>query len=70
MRLNLFWKFALAFLALLVSVLLSVDFFAERSFRNDYERIGFEQLTAIARIAQVRPPHWTAASPAPSIATR
>lgn len=63
MRLNLFWKFAFAFLALLVSVLLAVDFFAERSFRNDYERIGFEQLTAIARIAQARPPHWTPASP-------
>jgi two-component system, OmpR family, phosphate regulon sensor histidine kinase PhoR len=62
-RLNLFWKFAFAFLALLVSVLLAVDFFAERSFRNDYERIGFEQLTAIARIAQARPPHWTPASP-------
>jgi two-component system phosphate regulon sensor histidine kinase PhoR len=62
-RLNLFWKFAFAFLALLVSVLLAVDFFAERSFRTDYERIGFEQLTAIARIAQARPPHWTAASP-------
>ena len=52
----------MAFLALLVSVLLAVDFFAERSFRNDYERIGFEQLTAIARIAQARPPHWTPAS--------
>jgi two-component system phosphate regulon sensor histidine kinase PhoR len=62
-RLNLFWKFAFAFLALLVSVLLAVDFFAERSFRTDYERIGFEQLTAIARIAQARPPHWTPASP-------
>jgi two-component system phosphate regulon sensor histidine kinase PhoR len=61
-RLNLFWKFAFAFLALLVSVLLAVGFFAERSFRNDYERIGFEQLTAIARIAQARPPHWTSAS--------
>ena len=63
MRLNLFWKFALAFLALLVSVLLAVDFFAERSFRNDYERTGFEQLIAIARIAQARSPQWTPASP-------
>ncbi|MGB9464005.1 MAG: ATP-binding protein [Candidatus Acidiferrum sp.] len=62
MRLNLFWKFALAFLALLVSVLLAVDFFAERVFRNDYERTGFEQLTAIARIAQARLPQWTPAS--------
>jgi two-component system phosphate regulon sensor histidine kinase PhoR len=61
-RLNLFWKFAFAFLALLVSVLLAVDFFAERSFRADYERTGFEQLTAIARIAQARLPQWTPAS--------
>ena len=63
MRLNLFWKFALAFLALLVSVLLAVDFFAERSLRADYQRVGFEQLTAIARIAQAHPPQWTPASP-------
>ena len=56
MRLNLFWKFSFAFLALLVSVLVAVDFFAERSFRSDYERTGFEQLTAIARIAQANPP--------------
>jgi two-component system, OmpR family, phosphate regulon sensor histidine kinase PhoR len=62
-RLNLFWKFAFAFLALLASVLLAVDFFAERSFRSDYERNGFEQLAAIARIAQARPPHWTPAWP-------
>ena len=63
MRLNLFWKFAFAFLALLVSVLLAVDFFAERSLRADYQRLGFEQLTAIGRIAQAHPPQWTPASP-------
>jgi two-component system phosphate regulon sensor histidine kinase PhoR len=62
-RLNLFWKFAFAFLALLVSVLLAVDFFAERSLRADYQRLGFEQLTAIGRIAQAHPPQWTPASP-------
>lgn len=62
MRLNLFWKFTFAFLALLVGVLLAVDFFAERSLRNDYERTGFEQLTAIARIARAHPPQWTPAS--------
>jgi two-component system phosphate regulon sensor histidine kinase PhoR len=61
-RLNLFWKFTFAFLALLVGVLLAVDFFAERSLRNDYERTGFEQLTAIARIAQAHPPQWAPAS--------
>jgi len=40
-----------------------VDFFAERTLRNDYERTGFERLTAIARIAQARPPQWAPASP-------
>src|SRR5208282_5227186 len=62
-RLNLFWKFAFSFLALLVSVLLAVDFFAERALRSDYERIGFEKLAAIARIAQKLPPKWTPAFP-------
>lgn len=41
-----------------MGVLLAVDFFVERSLRNDYERTGFEQLTAIARIAQAHPPQW------------
>ena len=63
MRLNLFWKFSFAFLALLVSVLLAVDFFAERALRSDYERTGFEKLAAISRIAQARPPQWAPVSP-------
>jgi two-component system phosphate regulon sensor histidine kinase PhoR len=62
-RLNLFGKFAFAFLALLASVLLAVGFFAQRAFRDDYERAGFEQLTAIAHIAQARPPQWSPAPP-------
>jgi two-component system, OmpR family, phosphate regulon sensor histidine kinase PhoR len=62
-RLNLFWKFAFSFFALLASVLLAVDFFAERALRSDYERTGFEKLAAIAHIAQTRPPQWTSASP-------
>jgi two-component system phosphate regulon sensor histidine kinase PhoR len=62
-RLNLFWKSAFSFLALLVSVLLAVDFFAERALRSDYERTGFEKLAAIARVAQARTPQWTAAPP-------
>jgi two-component system, OmpR family, phosphate regulon sensor histidine kinase PhoR len=56
-RRNLFAKLALTFLALLLSVLLAVDYFAERSLRSNYERTGFAQLSAIARIAQARPPH-------------
>jgi len=55
-RPNLFWKLALTFLALLIGVLVAVDFFAERALRSDYERTGFNQLIAIARVAQARPP--------------
>jgi len=55
-RPNLFWKLALTFLALLLGVLVAVDFFAERALRSDYERTGFNQLIAIARVAQARPP--------------
>jgi two-component system, OmpR family, phosphate regulon sensor histidine kinase PhoR len=55
-RLNLFWKLGFAFFALLIAVLLPVDFYAERALRRDYERAGFEQLAAIARIAFTNPP--------------
>lgn len=54
MRLNLFWKLALTFLTLLLGVLLAVDLFAERTLRRDYERAGFAQLSAIARIGGAR----------------
>ena len=55
MRLNLFWKLGVAFLALLILVLLPVDFYAERTLRREYEHSGFERLASIARIAQTRP---------------
>jgi two-component system phosphate regulon sensor histidine kinase PhoR len=55
-RRNLFWKLALTFFALLASVLLAVDFFAERALRHDHERATFAQLAIIARFAQARPP--------------
>lgn len=63
MRLNLFWKFGLTFLALLLGALLAVDFYAERVLRHDYERTGFEQLASIARIAQARPPQLPLPAP-------
>ncbi len=63
MRLNLFWKLGFAFFALLIAVLLPVDFYAERALRRNYERAGFDQLAAIARIALANPP------PASSLAT-
>src|SRR5882762_8904098 len=55
-RLNLFWKLGFAFFALLIAVLLPVDFYAERALRRDYERAGFEELAAVARIALAHPP--------------
>ncbi len=64
MRHNLFWKLTLTFFALLVGVLLAVDFFAERALREDYANTAFAQLGAIAHIAQARPPHLTAIPPA------
>ena len=73
MRLNLFWKLGLAFLALLIAVLLPVDYYAERNLRRDYERAGFDQLSAIARIALASPPPASALSTTsrtPSLALR
>jgi two-component system phosphate regulon sensor histidine kinase PhoR len=55
-RLNLFWKLGFAFLALLIAVLLPVEFYAERALRRGYERAGFEELAAIARVALAHPP--------------
>ena len=63
MRRNLFSKLALAFFVLLLSVLLAVDFFADRALQRDYQRTGFEQLTAIASIAQANPPEFTSLPP-------
>jgi two-component system, OmpR family, phosphate regulon sensor histidine kinase PhoR len=57
-RLNLFWKLGFAFFALLIAVLLPVDFYAERALRRDHERAGFEQLESIARIALTHPPQF------------
>ncbi len=56
MRLNLFWKLGFAFFALLIAVLLPVEFYAERALRRGYERAGFEELAAIARVALAHPP--------------
>jgi len=71
-RLNLFWKLGCAFVALLIAVLLPVDYYAERTLRRDYERAGFEQLTSIARIALASPPpvsslSTTSRTPSPAL---
>jgi len=61
-RLNLFWKLGFAFFALLIAVLLPVDYYAERNLRREYERAGFDQLSSIARIALASPPPAAALS--------
>jgi two-component system phosphate regulon sensor histidine kinase PhoR len=61
-RLNLFWKLGFAFFALLIAVLLPVDYYAEQNLRLEYERAGFEQLSSIARIALTSPPPASALS--------
>ena len=48
---------------LLLSVLLVVDFFADRALQRDRQRMGFEQLTAVARIAQASPPELSSLPP-------
>ena len=63
MRRNLFAKLGLTFVALLISALLAVDYFAERALRRDYERTAYSQLTAVAGIAQARAPALPALPP-------
>jgi two-component system phosphate regulon sensor histidine kinase PhoR len=53
-RRNFFAKLALAFPLLLLGVLFAVAYFAEHALRTNYERTGFQQLNAIARIAEYR----------------
>jgi two-component system phosphate regulon sensor histidine kinase PhoR len=60
---KLFWKLALTFLALLLSVLLAVDFLAERALRTSYQNDGFQQLKALARVMRLRPLPLTSATP-------
>jgi len=62
-RLNLFWKLALTFLALLFVALLGVDISAERALRRDYQRASIEQLKAIAAVGRNEVPTLTALPP-------
>ena len=63
MRHNLFWKLAFTFLALLLSVLVAVDFFAERALREEYTRTTLGQLRSIARLAKAQPPQLSSVPP-------
>ena len=63
MQRKFFWKLALTFLALLLSVLLAVDFFAERALRNSYETEGYQQLKGLARLIGLHPLPLSNAAP-------
>src|SRR6516225_4795181 len=60
-----FWKLALSFLALLVSVLLAVDFLAEGALRDNYEADQFQHLKSLAREMLLQPMPLTRPSPQP-----
>jgi two-component system phosphate regulon sensor histidine kinase PhoR len=62
-RRRFFWKLALTFLALLLSVLLAVDFLAERAMRATYEHDGFQELKSLARVIRLHPLPLTNATP-------
>jgi two-component system, OmpR family, phosphate regulon sensor histidine kinase PhoR len=60
---KLFWKLALTFLALLVSVLLAVDFLAERALQGTYQNDAYNQLKAIARVLPFEQLHFSSFPP-------
>jgi two-component system phosphate regulon sensor histidine kinase PhoR len=55
-RTSLFWKLGLTYLALLLAVLASVDFYASRILRQDYLRAADERLESLGQLAIKRPP--------------
>ncbi|HUL34132.1 MAG TPA: ATP-binding protein [Candidatus Eisenbacteria bacterium] len=63
MRRKFFWRLALTFLALLGSVLLAVDFLAERALRTNYENDSFRELQSVARLVRARPLPLTSVPP-------
>ena len=57
MRVSLFWRLGLTYMALVLAVLICVDWFAARLLRADALRDAFNQIEALGHIAQARPPH-------------
>lgn len=56
MRVSLFWRSGLMFLALLLAVLLAVDVYATRVLRRQALDAGFDKLEALARVAEANLP--------------
>jgi two-component system phosphate regulon sensor histidine kinase PhoR len=55
-RARLFWKLGLTYFALLLVILLAVDFYSSRVLRRDYIRAADDKLASLLNIAQARPP--------------
>jgi two-component system, OmpR family, phosphate regulon sensor histidine kinase PhoR len=55
-RARLFWKLGLTYVALLLVVLLAVDFYSARVLRRDYIRSASDKLASLLKIALARPP--------------
>jgi two-component system phosphate regulon sensor histidine kinase PhoR len=53
---RLFWKLGLTYLALLLGVLLAVDFYSARVLRHDYIRSANDKLASLTNLAQAHPP--------------
>ena len=56
MRARIFWKIGLTYLALLVGVLLAVDFYSAEVLRREYIRKTNEELTSLLNLGRTRPP--------------
>ncbi len=63
MRRKFFWRLSLTFLALLWSVLLAVDFLAERALRTNYENDSYRELQSLSRVVRARPLPLTSIPP-------
>ena len=56
MRVKLFWKLGLTYLALLLGVLFAVDLYSARVLRRDYVRSVDDKLAALLSVAVTQPP--------------
>ena len=56
MRISVFWRLGLTYLALLLAVLGSLDWLTAASLRHEAQRETFAELEALAKVARARPP--------------
>jgi two-component system phosphate regulon sensor histidine kinase PhoR len=61
-KVRLFWRLGLVYMALLLGVLASVDTYVVRELRREYLQDAFAQLESLSRLAQKRPPDFTSPS--------